>query len=96
MKTLKKIHLKSVSEFLSDKEMKVVAGGAIVYGDGTDDGPFQLGEVVITGDLKIVACVGSKEGERCEWADSRGVSQYGYCKSYFPDYVLHCSDLAFA
>jgi len=27
MKTLKKIHLKNVSEFLSDKEMKLVVGG---------------------------------------------------------------------
>jgi len=32
MKTLKKIHLKSVSEFLSDQEMKLVVGGGYKSG----------------------------------------------------------------
>lgn len=33
MRTLKKIHLKSVSEFLSDQEMKSVVGG-VTYSNG--------------------------------------------------------------
>jgi len=53
MKTLKKIHLKSVSEFLSDRDMKLVVGGGdngvTVYGgDGTYEDPFQLGELTVT------------------------------------------------
>ncbi|MCL2650911.1 MAG: TIGR04149 family rSAM-modified RiPP [Candidatus Azobacteroides sp.] len=39
MKTLKKIHLKSVSEFLSDKEMKLVVGGE----DLLDGVPYDVG-----------------------------------------------------
>jgi len=35
MKTLKKIHLKSVSESLSDKEMKLVVGGGSGSGSGS-------------------------------------------------------------
>ena len=94
MKTLKKIHLKSVSEYLSNREMRLVVGG--YDGSGSYDDPFELPEVVIYGNPKIVSCVGAKEGDRCEWADDRGVSKYGYCKAYYPGYVLHCSDLAFA
>lgn len=35
MKTLKKLHLRSVSESLSDKEMKLVVGGAVYVGYGS-------------------------------------------------------------
>jgi len=43
---------------------------------------------------KIDACDGLKENDRCVWLIN-GVSQYGYCKAFFPGYVLHCSDCAF-
>jgi len=102
MKTLKKLHLRSVSQFLSDQEMRHVVGGdtysngyVVNGGSGTYNDPYQLPAVVITVPPKIAACLGLKEGERCEWADERGVSQYGYCKSYAPDYTKHCSDCVF-
>jgi natural product precursor len=49
VKTLKKIHLKSVSNFLSEREMKSVIGGEGYGGSGTYDDPYQLPEVVIYG-----------------------------------------------
>ena len=64
MKTLKKIHLKNVSEFLSDNEMKQVVGGetlpeVTIYGYGTP----------CDGGLTYGSCQGteSRSGDTCDY-----------------------------
>ena len=81
MKALKRISMRSVSEVLSDKEMRLYVGG-YVDGSGTYDDPYQLPEVVVTGygtdcGLQYGGCTGTsaKEGDPCDyvWTNGDGV-----------------------
>ena len=88
MKVLKRITLKSVSEYLSDKEMRNVVGGDY-GGSGTYDDPYQLPEVVIKGDpcdsLPSCGdpgkqyCMGKRCGESCT---DTTTGRTGTCKAW--------------
>ena len=77
MKVLKKIHLKSVSEFLSDKDMKLVVGG------------YNLPEVEILGSgtpcngvgIVFGSCAGTsaQRGDDCDYIRD-GYHYKGRCK----------------
>jgi len=106
MKTLKKLHLRNVSEFLSNKEMRLVVGGyedneyfrnplcINCQDDEYCDWYFLRCMPKPTSTPKIDACAGSKEGDPCSFIDEGGVRRYGRCTGRLaPSYSMHCSDL---
>jgi len=102
MKKLDKITLKTLSDILSDGEMKMIFGGydyddgGYGGGSGYDDGGYdsEFGPKKREGEgPKIVACKGKKSCDVCYFTTDYGDISSGHCLSFMAG-PLHCSDAA--
>ncbi|MDR1742433.1 MAG: TIGR04149 family rSAM-modified RiPP [Dysgonamonadaceae bacterium] len=93
MKKLDKITLKTLSDTLSDGEMKMIFGGydyddgGYGGGSGYDDGGY---DSEFGPKKREVACKGKKSCDVCYFTDY-GDMFFGHCFSYMAG-ALHCSD----
>lgn len=84
---MKKLKLNKVdfagAEVLTRNQLKKVMGGDMnETGDGDEYGESP----------KVAACKDKSEGAACSFLYN-GSTSTGYCRSYAPNYVRHCSNL---